>query len=100
MSDYYDWGTTLSYDADVTQVVTLRGKGKTYGLRKQFVKDFLKDESRFVEVCRFKDEISDVMDGYFDKLIEKEEFPNHVFKTERKAAFICHRSRLAFLGKT
>ena len=54
MSDYYDWGTTLSYDADVTQVVTLRGKGKTYGLRKQFVKDFLKDESRFVEVCRFK----------------------------------------------
>ena len=93
MSDYYDWGTTLSYDADVTQVVTLRGKGKTYGLRKQFVKDFLKDESRFVEVCRFKDEISDVMDGYFDKLIEKEEFPNHVFKTERKAAFIAKKPK-------
>ncbi len=87
-NEFYDWGLTFSYNADVTIVVTLRGKGKTYGLRKQFVKDYLKDESRFVEVCRFKDEISDVMDGYFDKLIEKEEFKDYVFKTERKAAFM------------
>lgn len=90
---YYNWGLTLSYNADVTMVITLRGKGKTYGLRKQCIKDFLKDGARFVEVCRFKDEIQDVMDGYFDKLIEKDEFKGYMFKTERKAAFMAEEPK-------
>nr|DAU86374.1 MAG TPA: DNA encapsidation protein [Bacteriophage sp.] len=91
MSDYYDWQTTFAYDADVTMVVSMRGKGKTYGLRKQFVKDFLKDGSRFVEVCRFKDEVTDVMKGYFEKLEENGEFPDCLFKTENKAAYIAKK---------
>lgn len=89
---YYDWGTTFSKDADVTMVVSRRGKGKTYGLRRQFVRDYLKDKSRFVEVCRFKDEIKDVMDGYFEKLEENGEFPAYTFKCEKNAAFIAKKA--------
>lgn len=90
---YYAWGITFTYNADVTIVISRRGKGKTYGLRKQFVKDFLKDEYRFVEVCRYKDELSDVMNGYFDKLEEKHEYDNYIFKTEKKAAYIAERPK-------
>ena len=65
MADFYDWHKTLSFDADVTMVIGPRGIGKTFGLRYQCIKDFLKDGSRFVEVCRFKAELSGVSDGYF-----------------------------------
>ena len=41
MADFYDWHKTLSYDADVTMVIGPRGVGKTFGLRKQCIKDFL-----------------------------------------------------------
>lgn len=62
MPKYYDWEKTLSYDADVTMVIGARGVGKTFGLRKQCIKDFLRDGSRFVEVTRFKNELSGVSD--------------------------------------
>ena len=77
MADYYDWHKTLSYDSDVTMVIGPRGIGKTFGLRYQCIKDFLKDGSRFVEVCRFKAELSGVSDGYFNRLQDMPEFPHH-----------------------
>ena len=46
MADFYDWNKTLSYDADVTMVIGAKGIGKTFGLRKQCIKDFLRDGSR------------------------------------------------------
>ena len=72
MSDYYDWNKTLSYDADVTMVVGARGIGKTYGLRLQFIRDWIKDGSRFVELTRHKNELSDFAATYFNRIIENE----------------------------
>lgn len=89
--NYYDWNSTLSYDADVTMVVGARGIGKTYGLRKQFVKDFLKDGSRFVELTRHQKQLPDFTNSYFSRMIENNEFPNHVFKTTTKHAYIAER---------
>lgn len=88
MTDYYDWNKTLSYDADVTMVVGARGIGKTYGLRLQFVRDFLKDGSRFVELVRHKNELSDFSATYFNRIEENEEFPEYVFKTSPRHAYI------------
>ena len=65
---YYDWNLTLSYDADVTMVVGARGIGKTYGLRLQFIRDFLKDGSRFVELTRHQKQLSDFTSTYFDRI--------------------------------
>jgi len=83
---YYDWQKTLSYDADVTMVVGARGIGKTYGIRKQCIRDFLKDGSRFVEVVRFKNELADVAEGYFDRV--GKEFSGYVFRTDARAGYI------------
>lgn len=88
MADYYDWHKTLSYDADVTMVIGPRGLGKTFGLRKQCIKDFLKDGSRFVEVVRFKAELSGVADGYFNRLQDLPDFEDYMFKTDARYGWI------------
>lgn len=91
MSKFYDWAKTLSYDADVTMVVGARGIGKTFGLRKQCVKDFLRDGSRFCEITRYKNEISGVSDGYFNRLEKLPDFDDYVFKTDARYAFIAEK---------
>lgn len=88
MADYYDWHKTLSYDADVTMVIGPRGVGKTFGLRKQCIKDFLKDGSRFVEVVRFKTELSGVADGYFNRLQDLPDFEKYMFRTDARYGWI------------
>lgn len=89
MADFYDWDKTLSYDADVTMVIGARGLGKTYGLRARFIKDWIRDGSRFVEVCRFKNELSGVSDGYFNRV--QKEFPDYLFRTDAKYAYISEK---------
>lgn len=88
MPNYYDWHKTLSYDADVTMVIGPRGIGKTFGLRRQCIKDFLKGGSRFVEVARFKNELSGVADGYFNRLQDMPEFEKYIFKTDGRYGWI------------
>lgn len=91
ISKYYDWGKTLSYDALLTFVITSRGRGKTYGIRKQCIKDYLKDKSTFAEICRYKDEIKYIKNGYFDKLEFNNEFPDYIFKIEGTKAYIAKK---------
>ena len=88
---YYDWGKTLTYDASVNLIISMRGLGKTYGIRKQCVKDFLKDGSRFMEVVRYKELLkgeSAIQYGYFDKLQLNNEFPGYQFKVNGTNAYI------------
>lgn len=89
---YYDWEKTISYDADVTMVVSKRGIGKTFGLRIQCIKDFLRDGSRFCEITRYKNELSDVSDGYYEKLSMLPEFANYMFKTDARYAWIAKKT--------
>lgn len=91
ISKYYDWQKTFSYDALFNMIITARGRGKTYGLRKQAIKDFLKDGSTFAEICRFKEEIKNIKNGYFDKLIVNNEFPDYEFKVEGNKCYIADK---------
>lgn len=93
MPNYYDWNKTLSYDADVTMVVGARGIGKTYGLRLQFIRDWIKDGSRFVELVRYKNELSDFSATYFNRISENEEFDNYIFKTTPRYAYIAEKPK-------
>lgn len=79
ISQYYDWAKTLSFNADVSLVIASRGRGKTFGIRLTAVKDHIKNGYTFVEICRYKNEVSPVMDGYFDKLAPL--FPDYIFRT-------------------
>ena len=86
---YYDWHKTLSYAADVTIVIAARGRGKTYGLRKQCIRDYIKSGYTFVEVCRYKSELSSIADGYFNRL--ESEYPDYIFKTEKQKGYIAEK---------
>jgi hypothetical protein len=88
---YYDWNVTLSYDADVTMVVGARGIGKTYGIRLQCIRDYIKNKTRFVELVRFKNELSSVQTGYFDRIETNDEFKGKIFKTDSNFAFIADK---------
>ena len=88
---YYDWNNTLSYDADVTMVVGGRGIGKTYGARLQFVRDYLKNESRFVELVRNKSDLSAFVNGYFSRIVSNNEFPDYIFNAEGNKAYIAKK---------
>ena len=88
MANYYDWNKTLAYDADVTMVVGARGIGKTYGIRLQCVRDYIKHKYKFVEIVRYKNEISGVSSGYFNRIDSNKEFEDYIFKTDAGLAFI------------
>lgn len=91
MAEFYDWQKTLSYDADVTMVVGTRGVGKTFGLRTQFIRDWKRDGSRFVEVCRYKNELFGVSDGYFNRVGDQAEFKDLMFKTDSRYAYVAYK---------
>lgn len=99
MADYYDWQKTFSYDADVTMVVGARGVGKTFGLRMQFIRDFIKDGSRFVELTRYKNELFGVSNGYFNRVGDQKEFKDYVFKTNTSNAYIARKDSKDAKGK-
>ena len=86
--EYYDWHKTLAYDADVTMVIGARGLGKTFGLRRQFVRDYLNNGYRFVEIVRYKDELADVSQDYFERISELDEFEGIRFKADSHNAYL------------
>ena len=87
--DFYDWPRTFTYsNARWVIVISARGYGKTYGLRKQCVRDYIKKKRRFVEVVRYKSELTDIARGYFEKLQLNNEFPGYEFKYETNTFYI------------
>lgn len=91
MGNYLDWNKILSYNAPMNLINTIRGRGKTYGIRKQCVKDFTKSKSKFCEIVRCKEHIKLVSRGYFDKLVVNNEFPEYMFKTEGAYGYIAKK---------
>lgn len=83
---YYDWDKTMSYqtgtDGEFCIVVGAKNIGKTFGLRKKLVERFLKNGTRFCEICRTKEEMKGVRQGYFDKLQGQGFFTGYVFDVE------------------
>ena len=90
-NQFFNWGPVLSRQAPITMVVGARGLGKTYGLRKACIEQFLKKDVCFVEVSRFKSEQKQVQRGYFDRV--GSEFPGVEFEVRGSEGF-------AWRGKT
>lgn len=89
---YYDWQRTFSYQTgeqgEICIVVGAKNIGKTFGLRKQCVQDWIKRKSRFCEICRTKEELKMVRQGYFDKLQNAGLFKEYVFRVEGSIGYI------------
>lgn len=71
----------LPRDADVNLIIGARGLGKTYGVRRYMVEDYIRHGLRFVEVTRYKDENRDVAAHYFDRIVHDGVFPGYEFRT-------------------
>lgn len=84
--EYFNWSDVFSYQAPITMVVGARGLGKTYGLRKACIEEFLKKGLRFVEVSRFKAEQRAVSKGYFSRVAQ--EFPGCEFEVRGSEGFV------------
>ena len=85
-NQYFDWRPVFSRQAPINMVVGARGLGKTYGLRKECISEFLKKGLRFVEVSRFKSEQKAVSKGYFSRV--SQEFPGMEFEVRGNEGFI------------
>lgn len=76
MSIFYDPGQMLSYNALFNFIVGSRGVGKTYGMKKYAVTDFMKSGGQFGWVRRYEREMKNVKTFWKD-LITNGEFPEH-----------------------
>lgn len=73
---WYDVGKTLSYNCLFNIVIGSRGCGKTYGLKKRAIKLFLEKGHQFVYLRRFKEELDETAESYFNDIIVNGEFPD------------------------
>lgn len=79
---FYDWQKTLSYNARWNLIISARGYGKTFGMRKQCLNDFEKRGYLFLEIVRTKDEILPIAKGYFSKVQKEGFFRDYTFEYE------------------
>lgn len=71
---WYDVGKTLSYNCLFNMVIGARGCGKSYGLKKRAIKQFLDKGYQFIYLRRYKEELEKTAQTYFDDVIVNEEF--------------------------
>lgn len=92
---YYDRfiKRVLPRNADVNIIIGARGLGKTYAVRKYMIDDYLKNGYCFCEVTRYREENNDVASTYFDRIINDNLYPNYIFKTTNKVAYIADKPK-------
>ena len=69
LSIFYDIFKTLTYNCLFNFIVGSRGTGKTYGAKKLAIKRFLEKGHQFVYLRRFKEELDETAESYFNDII-------------------------------
>lgn len=82
-SIFYSYEKLKSYNALLNFIVAERGVGKTYGAIKEVVTDFLKNGNQFIYVRRYKTELAQCINTFWDALINEGEFEEHELKTKK-----------------
>lgn len=77
---YWDIQKPKSYNCLFNFIVGARGVGKTYGCKKEVIKNFLKNGDQFVYMRRYKEELKKTK-KFFDDI--EDEFPDVEFKSDR-----------------
>ncbi len=90
-SFYYSPDKLLSFNADISGVVALRGFGKTYSFKKFLLGQFLKDKkTQFLFLRQTKAQLDEVVPTFFDDLAANNEFPGELFKFTIRGNFILY----------
>ena len=85
---YYDYSKILSYNAFLNFLIGERGVGKTYGASKFVVKQFIKNESEFVYIRRYKSDLKKCVPQFFNSLIKNNEFEDHSLYTKGNKFYV------------
>lgn len=81
---YYNFDRLWSYNGTYNFVVGGRGLGKTYGAKKQAIRNFLKRGEQFILVRRYKEELSSARNTFFADI--GAEFPDETFRIQGSEA--------------
>ena len=84
-SMFYDLSKMQSYNALLNFLLGGRGIGKTYGLKKWAIKDFLKTGKQFIYLRRYKSELKDI-DKFFNAI--SKEFNDVEFDVKGRTFYI------------
>lgn len=85
---YYDIGQTLSYNCLFNMVIGSRGCGKTYAAKKRAIKQFIEKGYQFVYLRRYKEELDETAENYFNDIIVNNEFPDVIIKYNAGCYFV------------
>lgn len=85
---WYDINKTLSYNCLFNFVIGSRGCGKTYGAKKRAIKLFLDKGYQFIYLRRYKDELDETAESYFNDIILNNEFPDVIIEYRSGCYFV------------
>lgn len=86
---FYNYDKILSYNALLNFLLGERGVGKTYGVTKFVINQYLKKNEQFAYIRRYKHELSEAIPNFFSSIIQNEEFPNATLHSKGKN-FYCN----------
>lgn len=81
---YYKFNRLFSYNGVFNMVIGARGLGKTYGGKRDVIKNFLREESEFIYLRRYQSEMAAAKATFFDDV--EREFPNLGFRVNGNMA--------------
>lgn len=85
---WYDIGETISHNCLFNFVIGSRGCGKTYGAKKRAIKQFLEKGHQFVYLRRYKEELKETAESYFNDIILNQEFPDVTIEYRNGAYYV------------
>lgn len=73
---WYDPNKTLTHNALFNLIIGNRSSGKSYGMKKRAIKNFIDKGQQFVYLRRFADELDKTKNEYFNDIVFNNEFPD------------------------
>ena len=84
MSFYYNFDRLFGYQFLLAFVLTERGLGKTFGIKKAMLKKFLKNGEQFIYVRRYKSELDSALATFWSDLQNNGYFEDLDLKVKKK----------------
>lgn len=85
-SMYWDIYRTLTHNALFNLILSIRGNGKSYGVKKRCIENFIKKKEQFGYVRRYKDDLPESLSEFWKDV--GKEFPDYEYKVEGKKIMI------------
>ena len=83
---YWDIYRTLTHNALFNLILSIRGNGKSYGVKKRCIENFIKRKEQFAYVRRYKDDLPESLSEFWKDV--GNEFPDYEYKVQGKKIYI------------